>query len=230
VTIRQGSVTLLDEISFQIYSGEQWALLGPNGSGKSTLLSLILADNPQVYANHVAVAGKQLGPGYSIWDRKALLGWVSPELDVHFSPHCTTLEVVLSGFANSLGSYRVYSENEIQSAHACLNGMGLEAIQNHPFTNLSPVERRLVLLARAAVHRPYLLLLDEPCQGLDPPGSHRFLSAIESIIDALSASMIFVTHNTHEIPARVDHLLLLDQGHITYVGPRANYTQALPGY
>ena len=89
VTVRQGAVVLLDHVTFTINRGEHWALVGPNGSGKSTLLSLILADNPQAFANHIRVAGRQLGPGCGIWEIKALLGWVSPELDAHYPPDAT---------------------------------------------------------------------------------------------------------------------------------------------
>jgi molybdate transport system ATP-binding protein len=93
VVVRHGAVTLLEGVTWQVAAGEHWALLGPNGSGKSTLLSLVLADNPQVYANDVRVAGQALGPGRSIWDQKAHLGWLSPELETHTPPDARALAV-----------------------------------------------------------------------------------------------------------------------------------------
>jgi len=223
VTVQTGGATLLHHVNWRVQTGEQWVLLGKNGSGKSTLLSLILADHPQVHANHVAVAGRQPGPGYSIWDRKALLGWVAPELDAHYPAHASVLEVVLSGFDGWLGAHRDADPGEEQRALELLRHLDLADQRQTAFGALSTLDRRLVLLARATVHRPSLLLLDEPCQGLDENGRARFLSAVDAVVAALSAGLIFVTHDPGEIPAGADHLLVLDQGRVRYQGLRAGY-------
>ncbi|MGA7744025.1 MAG: ATP-binding cassette domain-containing protein [Polyangia bacterium] len=222
VTVRQGAGTLLDRVTFTINPGEHWALVGPNGSGKSTLLSLILADNPQAFANHVRVGGRQLGPGCGIWDIKALLGWVSPELEAHYPPDASSLDAVLSGFASSLGVYGEPSHDQNAAAFEWLDRLGLDRVRDRPFATLAACHRRLVLLARAAVHRPSLLILDEPCQGLDQPGRERLLAAIEATALALRAGMIFVTHDPGEIPSTVTNLLVLESGHLRYAGFRAN--------
>jgi molybdate transport system ATP-binding protein len=219
-TVRQGSVTLLDGISLRVEQGEHWALLGPNGSGKSTLLSLILADNPLVYANDVRVAGQSLGPGRSIWDQKAWMGWLSPELEAHYPPHARTFEVVLSGFDHSLGVHGHHSPEQIAAATAWLGHMGLHQYRDTAFAEIRPEARRLALLARAAVHGPALLLLDEPCQGLDAEGRSTVQAAIAAVAEALSAAMIYVTHDPEEIPASVTQVLVLDQGRVRYRGPR----------
>ena len=223
VTVRQGAVVLLDHVTFTISRGEHWALVGPNGSGKSTLLSLILADNPQAFANHIRVAGRQLGPGCGIWEIKALLGWVSPELDAYYPPDATAMDAVLSGFASSLGVYAEPDHDQRAVALQWLDRLGLAGVWDQAFAALATCDRRLVLLARAAVHGPSLLILDEPCLGLDQPSRERLLAAIEATTIALHAGMIFVTHDPKEIPSSVTKLLVLDSGHLRYAGPRAEW-------
>jgi len=223
VTVRQGPVILLDHLTFTISSGEHWALVGPNGSGKSTLLSLILADNPQAFANHIRVGGRQLGPGCGIWEIKALLGWVSPELEAHYPPDASALDAVLSGFASSLGLYAEPTPEQTAAAVAWLDHVGLAGVRDQPFASLATCDRRLVLLARAAAHGPSLLILDEPCLGLDPRSRERLLAAIEAAALALHAGVIFVTHDPGEIPSTVTKLLVLESGRLRHAGPRADW-------
>jgi molybdate transport system ATP-binding protein len=223
VTVKQGEVILLDHVSFTINNGEHWALVGPNGSGKSTLLSLILADNPQAFANHIRVAGRQLGPGCGIWEIKALLGWVSPELDAHYPPDASVLDAVLSGFASSLGVYAATDPDQKAAALQWLDRLGLASVRDQPFASLATCDRRLVLLARAAVHGPSLLILDEPCLGLDQPSRERLLAAIEATAFALRTGIIFVTHDPTEIPSNVTKLLVLKNGHLRHAGRRADW-------
>jgi molybdate transport system ATP-binding protein len=220
VTARQGDLTLLDGITWTVQGGEHWALLGPNGSGKSTLLSLVLADNPQVYTNHVSVAGCSLQPGRSIWEQKAQVGWLSPELDAHYPPDTRALDVVLSGFRSSLGVHTRMDADDEQEARTWLGHLGLIDRETVPLADLSPLDRRLVLLTRAVAHRPLLLLLDEPCQGLDASDCLTLRAAIGAAVTALAAAMIYVTHDPEEIPASIEHVLQLDHGRIAYLGPR----------
>jgi len=220
VRVCQSNIALLDQVTWTVQPGEQWALLGPNGSGKSTLLSLVLADNPQVYANHVRVAGFALEPGRSIWDQKAWLGWLSPELEAHYPPHARALDVVLSGFRSSLGVHTQIRAADEQEARAWLGHFELTLHAETAFVDLAPLDRRLVLLARAVVHRPALALFDEPCQGLDANEQSVLGRAICAATDALGAAMIYVTHNAGEIPASVDKVLRLERGRVVFVGPR----------
>ena len=106
VTVRYGNTVILHDLNWTIRAGESWALLGPNGSGKTTLLSLILGDNPQVYTNDVVVFGRQRGSGESVWDIKKHIGWVSPELHLHFNDSATCFEVVASGFHDTVGLFQ----------------------------------------------------------------------------------------------------------------------------
>ena len=220
VRVRHGDITLLDGITWTVQPGEQWALLGPNGSGKSTLLSLVLADNPQVWANHVRVAGFALEPGRSIWEQKAWLGWLSPELEAHYPTNATVFEVVLSGFLSSLGVHTTTSVADEQEARAWLGALGIANRAETRLAELSALDRRLVLLARAVVHTPSLLLFDEPCQGLDPSDRAVLATAITASVTALGAAMIYVTHDADEIPASVSKVLRLEHGRMAYLGPR----------
>ena len=223
VTVRQGAVVLLDHVTFTISRGEHWALVGPNGSSKSTLLSLILADNPQAFANHIRVAGRQLGPGCGIWEIKALLGWVSPELEAHYPPDASALDAVRSGFSSSLGVHAEPTHDQWAAALDWLDRLSLAGVGSHPFASLGTRDRRMVLLARAAVHDPALLILDEPCLGLDQPSRERLLAAIEATALALRAGMIFVTHDPTEIPSSVTKLMVLENGRLRHAGPRAHW-------
>jgi molybdate transport system ATP-binding protein len=225
VTVRQGAVTILDGVNLTVRAGEHWALVGPNGSGKSTLLSLILADNPQAFANHVRVAGRQLGPGCGIWDIKAQVGWLSPELDAHYPSHTPLIEVVLSGFAASLGLHRTPRPDETQAAMQALQRLDLLPAAHLRLLDASAVERRLALLARATVHRPPLLVADEPCQELDTQGRVRLLAAIEATARELGAGLLFVTHDPDEIPGSVSHVVALEAGRVVYTGPRTDLIQ-----
>jgi molybdate transport system ATP-binding protein len=220
VRIRQGEMTLLDGITWTVQAGEHWALVGPNGSGKSTLLSLVLADNPQVYSNQVSVAGCPLQPGRSIWEQKAQVGWLSPELDTHYPSDARALDVVLSGFSSSLGVYTRVNAHDEHEAQSWLDHLGLAGREKTPFSQLASLDRRLLLLARAVVHRPRLLLFDEPCQGLDADERLTLGSAVSAAVTALAAAMIYVSHDPGEIPASVEHVLRLDHGHVAYLGPR----------
>lgn len=214
INVRQGSVALLDGVDLTVHAGERWALVGPNGSGKSTLLSLILADNPQAYGNHIEVCGRQLGPGTQIWDIKRLLGWVSPELDAHYPLATPLLEVVLSGYRSSLGLYETLDEQSCDAAAAWLERVGLSASAAKALGDMHRIEQRLGFLARACVHRPKLLLLDEPCQGLDASDRARFAEVLELCLSELGAAVIYVTHELAELPLNIRHTLELRDGRI----------------
>ncbi len=214
VTVRQGVVTLLEDVNLTIRDEERWALVGPNGAGKSTLLSLILADNPQSYSNRVVVGGRQLGPGTSIWDIKRLVGWVSPELDAHYPSATSVADVVLSGFRSSLGVHEALGVEAHEAAASWVERVGLKPRIAEELGGLQRLDQRLVFLARACVHRPKLLLLDEPCQGLDAFGRARFAEVLGFCLAELRAALVYVTHETSELPPSIDHVLELRSGKV----------------
>jgi molybdate transport system ATP-binding protein len=211
VTVRYGAATILRNINWTVWAGESWALLGPNGSGKTTLLSLILGDNPQAYTNDIAVFGKQRGSGESIWEIKKQIGWVSPELHVHFEDSATCLEVVESGFRDSIGLFEPASARQRASAKRWLKEFRLSEFANEPLFALSAGLQRMVLLARALVKNPCLLILDEPCQGLDQAHRDLFVREVDALIRAGTATAIYVTHRSEEIPRSIKRVLRLSR-------------------
>jgi len=176
------------------------------------LLAVVLADHPQAHASDVVVCGRRLGPGTSVWDVKRCLGWVSPELDAHYPVGTPALDVVVSGFRASLGVYHAPTDEERGAAAAWLERLGLSDRAAIAFDAISRCERRLLLLARASVHEPRLLLLDEPCQGLDARDRARFAPALELALVTLQAALVYVTHDAGELPPGIDRTLELTAG------------------
>jgi molybdate transport system ATP-binding protein len=209
VTVRYGTATILENLKWVIRQGESWALLGPNGSGKTTVLSLIQGDHPQVYMNHVEVWGKLRGSGESIWDIRRRIGWVSPELHVHFDDNWSCLDVVASGFHGTVGLFEPVSRHQRSLCRKWLQSFGLAAVAGEPLYSLSAGLQRVVLLARALVNHPELLILDEPCQGLDPEHREHFLKELDRLIRSRVVTAIFVTHCEEEIPCSIRRVLRL---------------------
>jgi molybdate transport system ATP-binding protein len=219
VTVRYGESIILDHVNLTVRKGEHWALLGPNGAGKSTLLSLLLADNPQAYANDVYLFGLRRGSGESIWDIKARIGWVAPELLAHYPPSWPCLDVVLSGFHASMGLFRDCTADDIERGRHLLSSLGLESAAAQPLQSLSQGMQRLVLLARALVADPELLVLDEPCQGLDARHAEQVMAAVAGVASEGRASVIYVTHHEEEIPPFITHILRLAGGRMCEADP-----------
>jgi molybdate transport system ATP-binding protein len=215
VSVRYGSATILDQVTWTIRSGESWALLGPNGAGKTTLLSLVLGDNPQTHANDVTVFGKRRGQGESIWEIKRQIGWVSPELHLHFDDSMTCLEAVLSGFHDTIGLFEAAKPGEQRAARDWLRRFGLQTFEHAPLFTLSLGLQRMVLLARALVKQPKLLVLDEPCQGLDAVHRDRFLISLDPLLASGQETAIYVTHRAEEIPRSVRRVLRLNRGKVS---------------
>ena len=218
VTVAYHGVTVLDQVDWIVRRGERWALLGPNGAGKTTLLSLILADNPQAYRSRITLFGRRRGSGESIWEIKRRTGWVSPELHAFYDPSAAVLEVVLSGFFDSVGLHAHSTPAQREAAAAWLAGLGMAEYQEKPFGGISAGQQRLVLLARALVKQPPLLILDEPCQGLDSDQRARFLGFIEQLCAQTPLALIYVTHDRRELPSAVTRELRLEKGKVMYRG------------
>jgi molybdate transport system ATP-binding protein len=210
VRVRYGDKTVLEGLFWTMRRGERWCIRGPNGSGKSTLLALICGDHPQAYANDIRLFGEARGSGESIWDIKRRIGLLSTEFQIAYRRQASGLEVVVSGFHDSIGMYERSSPAEESSARALLEGLGLESLAERDFDALSGGQQRLLLLARAMVKAPELLVLDEPCQGLDPANRARILALIDRIGDG--AELIYVSHHRDELPRCLTHLLELPAG------------------
>lgn len=200
VSVKYGSRTILKDVDWIIKNGEKWALCGPNGSGKSLLLSLIYADNPQAYAQKIYLFDRKRGTGESIWDIKKRIGYVSPEIHLYYMENVPALDIVCSGFFDSIGLFRKCDTERRKTAIKWMSVFGIEQLQEHSFLSLSSGEQRLVLLARAFVKDPDLIILDEPLHGLDISNKKRVSHIIECFCMRKNKTLIYVTHYPHELP------------------------------
>lgn len=228
VNVSFGGKQILNNINWEVKSGENWVLKGPNGAGKTTLLSLITADNPQGYTNDLVLFDRKRGSGESIWDIKKKIGFVSPELHLYFLRQksiyhpaaetqmsynsLTCFDAILSGLNDEIGFNTSLLEGSIRLARQWLQLLQMEHLVKSPFLYSSLGEQRIILLARALIKSPDLLILDEPCQGLDPSQTKRFLKLLDFICDKGNTTMIYVTHRVEEIPSGVTQCLELEKG------------------
>jgi molybdate transport system ATP-binding protein len=203
---------ILDNISWEVRKGERWSLSGPNGSGKSTLLSLVNADNPQAYANDIYLFDKKRGTGETIWNIKKKTGFISPELHLYFEKGINSFEVIASGLFDTIGLFRQVNEQQSQLVKKWMQLLKIEHLERKFLHQLSNSEQRLVLLARALVKNPLLLILDEPCQGLDEEQINVFKEIINQICVTGNKTLIYVSHYEHEIPECVTKFIRLEEG------------------
>lgn len=214
IVIRYGDKLILDHVNWVVASGERWALLGPNGAGKSTLLSLVNGDNPQAYANDIILFDRKRGSGESIWDIKKKIGFVSPELFQYFPVSSSCLQVIESGFYDTLGLFRPSDPFKASISKRWMELLEIDASAQKQFRNVSASVQRLCLLCRALVKNPPLLIFDEPCQGLDPHQQEHFKKVVDEICKYSNVGLIYVTHYPHEIPESVNHTLKLNDGKV----------------
>jgi len=212
VSVVHGGKAILADVSWTVRTGERWALVGPNGAGKTTLLSLVCGDHPQAYANDVRLFGRRRGTGESVWDVKRRIGLVSPEFHLYFHGPLTAFDVAITGFHDIL-AFRKATPEQADAVRELFAVLGLSHLADRPFGRLSTGEQRLILLARALVKRPPLLVLDEPFQGFDAATVGRIRDWLDRELHPDQA-LIFVSHQPGEIPHSVTHRLMLDAGRI----------------
>jgi molybdate transport system ATP-binding protein len=214
VTVAYGDLVVFKQLNWTVRQGENWAVVGPNGSGKTSLLGMITGDNLQAYANEVYLFGKKRGEGESIWDIRRRLGVVSPELQLKYQHSLPAREVILSGFFDSIGLYRKTTKEQVALADQWLEFIGMMDRAERPFNRLSYGEKRLMLIARAMVKSPELLILDEPCQGLDRSNRDMVLALMQSIGSGGSTGLIYITHHQEELIPCISQILDLQKfGH-----------------
>jgi molybdate transport system ATP-binding protein len=204
INIRFGETTVIKNLNWSVRKGEHWVVMGENGAGKSTLLGLLTADHPQIYNNDITLLGERPGHGLNIWDHKAKLGFFSPELALQYREDLDLLEVLCTGFTANLCRADNTTWEERAKAKEWLNYLGFEDVHQR-FRSLSPIDKRVVLMARAAIRPPQVLLLDEPTQGLQ--GQYR--DKIFNLLQLLSTetTIILVSHYEEEWPPCMTHLL-----------------------
>lgn len=210
-SVAYGDRRVLDNINWSLYHGENWLVSGPNGAGKSTLLRLISADHLQAYANDIFLFGRKRGSGESIWSIKQRIGLVSNEFQVRYRKSLSGYEVVLSGFFDSVGLFRLAGKDQREQARDWVTRLQIEQLADMPFDRLSSGQQRMVLITRAVVKAPELLILDEPCQGLDGRNRARVLAMVQRIGAETPTNLIFTTHHADERPACMTHELRLDR-------------------
>ena len=200
VNVSYGKKVVLKNFNWSVQQGENWKIVGPNGAGKSTLLSLISGDNLQAYANEIYLFGLRRGTGESIWDIKQKIGLVSSEFQIHYRESISALKVVLSGFFDSIGFYRPASGKQKETALNWMEFLEIAKVAEDDFTRLSYGQQRLVLIARAMVKSPPLLILDEPCHGLDRTNRNLVLELIDLIGQNSATQILYVTHIAADQP------------------------------
>ena len=207
VSIRYGNRTILKGLSWSLKAGEKWALTGRNGSGKSTLLSLICADNPQAYSCNITLFGRKRGTGESIWDIKRNIGYLSPEMYKSYRKPLPVENIVASGLFDTIGLYVEPKEEHLQRVERWMELFNLSRFRGTNYMHLSDGWQRMVLLARAFVKNPPLLILDEPFHGLDNKNRTLAAEIIESWCRQPEKSLIMVSHYKEDFPKSITHTL-----------------------
>lgn len=203
--VRFGDKAVLTGLNWQLQRGQHWQIIGPNGAGKSTLLSIITGENPQGFSNQVWLFGRRRGSGETLWDIRAQQGLVSPALHGAYRVNCTALDVVLSGFFDSIGLYQAPGERRLALARQWLALLGLYG--DSAFLGLSYGEQRLLLIARAMVKHPRLLILDEPYQGVDSAQRQRLSRFLSLLMAKGRTQLLLVSHHGEDSPGGISHRL-----------------------
>lgn len=200
VRVQYGNKTILDSLNWQVKPKENWWIKGPNGCGKSTLLALINGDHPQAFSNHVHIFGKQRGSGETVWEIKQKIGFLSHNFHLNYRINCRVLEVVISGYLDTIGVYQRIPDKLRINALQWLKRINMYQFAHYPFQALSWGQQRLLLIVRAMVKHPPILILDEPLMGLDGINRHLVLTFIEQLINNSNTQLLFVSHHLDDQP------------------------------
>lgn len=227
-TIWRGDTRVYRDFSLTIRQREHVAILGPNGSGKTTLLKLI---NRELYpvASEDSVVRILGRTQWNVWELRAHIGIVSHDLHARYREATTALNVVVSGFLSSVGIHGMLRSRvtamQRSTARRIMAELGIDALADTPFGRMSTGQQRRCLLARALVHDPDTLVLDEPTAGLDLQASFDYLARIRALA-ARGKTIVLVTHLLNEIPPEIERVILIRQGRIVADGPKARVLTA----
>jgi molybdate transport system ATP-binding protein len=210
IHLNYGSHVILQNLNWTIRQGEKWLLRGRNGAGKSSLLNMITGDHPQAYSNEIYLFGKRRGSGESIWDIKQKTGYISPELHAYFDKNITCVQAIGSGYFDTIGLYKKLNKTQHGQILQWLDFLQISHVSTKPLHSISASLQRMILLARALVKNPPLLVLDEPCQGLDHHQSNQFVSLIDHICGNTNKTLIYVSHDETNIPSCIEKVLHLE--------------------
>lgn len=197
-TAGYGGRAVFTDLSLAVDQGDHTLITGPNGTGKSTLLQIITGDHPACYTCDLNLFGIRRGTGESIWDIKQHMGIVSPDLHRNFRVPGSVLACILSGLFDSIGLYNPVTESQKNRAMTWLSRLNMASMASVPFRDLSFANQRLVLIARALIKGPELLILDEPTQGLDTPNRHAVLDFLALVAKDNLSTILYVSHREDE--------------------------------
>jgi iron complex transport system ATP-binding protein len=219
-SVVRGTRALIDGLSLDIAQGQHTAILGPNGSGKSTFVKLITRQLYPLAGGEVRVFGQDR---WNVAELRSLMGIVSSAMQLDFDAHppLEVFDCVLSGFfaARGLWTHHKVTGAMRDRADAALAQIGATHLKGRDMSTLSTGEARRVLIARALVHRPRALLLDEPCAGLDPAARRGFLESLRAV--AAAATLVLVTHHIEEILPEIGHIVMLKDGRVFREGAKS---------
>ncbi|HMO61567.1 MAG TPA: ATP-binding cassette domain-containing protein [Ferruginibacter sp.] len=239
VSIQYDDTVILKNICWQVNKGECWLLRGDNGSGKSMLLSLLNGDNPKAFGKNIILFDKRKGSGESIWELKSKIGYVSPEMHIHFlrkpehvaelvakkagslddpyQPKVTCRDVIASGFNEETGFVSAITATQAAAVQAWMEYLAIDKFADTLFYQIPFSLQRLCLLARALVRNPPLLILDEPCQGLDDAQTFLFKTTIEQLCRNFGNTIIYVSHYDKDVPVNISRQITLQQGGVQHI-------------
>ena len=210
---------ILNKICWKVKHGEFWQLTGKNGSGKSTLISLVTGDNPKAYGQNIILFDRLRGSGETVWDIKNKIGYFTPSMVFNFKGHHSVLHMLISGIQDSIGLYKNPSEVEINKALEWLELLKLEHLKNIYFKNLNKGHQRLIMLVRAFIKWPYLLILDEPTVDLDDQSAFLFSELLNKFYKKSNTSIIYISHRKEKgiIPQKIIHLTNTENGSVAKI-------------
>ena len=198
VTVRYGDKIVLNKLSWKVNKGEHWKITGPNGAGKTTLLNLICGENQQAYCNDIDLFGRQRGTGETVWEIKEKVGIISPALQLSYRVSASARICIVSGLFDSIGVYEKVTPLQRNLADRWLAYLGLSEKADTPMRRLSYGEQRLLLIARGLIKHPPLLILDEPCQGLDDSNREKVLNLLGEFACQSESTLLYVTHHEED--------------------------------
>ena len=213
VSVRYGDKQVLSDINWTIRKGEFWQLTGPNGAGKSTLISMITGDNPKAYGQNMILFGRKKGSGETIWDIKRQIGYFTPTMIQQFTRAESVENMIISGLNDSVGLYTIPTDIQKDISKSWLQMLG-PSFRNKNFQQLSLGQQRMVMVARAMVKHPPLLILDEPTIELDDENSRLFIDMVKVIATEKQMAIVYVSHRAEEDlqPDKVFELVKAENG------------------
>ncbi len=226
ITVRKEGKILIHNINWEMRPGENWAILGRNGAGKSTLLQVITGYKSPFYGGEVYYFGKR-DRFFNIWDIREKIGYISYEFEGEYRYNEEGIDVAISGFYSSIGLYDVPGKDKKDEAMGWFLKFKIEHLAKKKIKEMSKGERQKVFLIRALIHKPLILILDEPFVGLDIPSREELLEIVDEVGKG-KTSLILTTHSPDEIVSSITHILYLKRGTIFSFGKKEDMLKDKP--